>query len=257
MANFFEGIEGILKHPINEAKWMWDETKNVGKPLLKGDIGKSWGAFKDSFGNHQDMMSDTITKPLIGDNKISNNSDAIAGAIIAGILAAPAAAGAAGGTSGTAAGSTAGGTSGTAAGSGFGFGSSSYTPTTAFGQGGSGSAFSSYFQPSTFSDIGLSSGGTGWNAGQATAGMNFGSSAYVPTTEFGGAAGSASKGFNLQEFGRILQSVQQPEEQRVPTGGGSAGGRGFNFDSKLYQNPMLEREYNSLYTSPMYTPLVK
>lgn len=241
MANFFEGIEGLLKHPINEAKWMWDETKNIGKPLLKGDLSESWGAFKDSFGNHQDMMSDTITKPLLGDNKISNNSDAIAGAIIGGMFAAPAIAGAMGG-SGGAAGSTAG-----ATGSGGGFGSSG--------------AFSSYFQPggSSFSNIGLGSEGVGWNAGQATAGMNFGSTAYAPATEFGGAASSgATSGFDLQKFGKILQSVQQPEEQRAPTGGGmGSGGRGFNFDSKLYQNPMLEREYNNLYTSPMYTPLVK
>ncbi|UZV39638.1 hypothetical protein APT65_00023 [Trabzonvirus APT65] len=238
MANFFEGIEGILKHPINEAKWMWDETKNVGKPLLKGDIGKSWGAFKDSFGNHQDMMSDTITTPLGGHNKLTENSDAVAGAIIGSIFAAPLMAGGSAGAGGGAGGSTAAGTSG--------------------GGFGSGGAFSGYFQPSNLSNVGLSSQGVGWSPGQATAGMNFGSTAYTPTTQFGGASGaSAGSGFNLQEFGRILQSVQQPEEQRVPTGGGSAGGRGFSFDSKLYQNPMLEREYNSLYTSPMYTPLVK
>lgn len=244
MANFFEGIEGILKHPINEAKWMWDETKNIGKPLLKGDVSKSWGAFKDSFGNHQDMMSDTITVPLLGDNKLSKNSDAVAGAIVASIFAAPAMAGASGASGGGAGASGASGASGGTTGGGF----------------GSSGAFSSYFKPTNFGDIGLSSQGVGWSPGQATAGMDFGSTAYTPTTQFGGATGAtgAGSGFNLQEFGRILQSVQQPEDTSPRTSGGmSSGGRGFNFDSKLYQNPMLEREYNSLYTSPMYTPLVK
>ena len=32
MSNFFDGLKGILMHPINEAKWMFKETKDVAKP---------------------------------------------------------------------------------------------------------------------------------------------------------------------------------------------------------------------------------
>ena len=104
MSNFFDGLKGILMHPINEAKWMFKETKDVAKPLMKGDFSKAFDEFKGTFGDHQRMMSDTITVPLLGDNKLANNSDAIAGAIIGSVFAAPAMGGAAGGTSGSAAG---------------------------------------------------------------------------------------------------------------------------------------------------------
>lgn len=104
MSNFLKGIEGVLKHPLNEAKYMLNQTKEIGKPLLKGDFQEAFDEFKGSFGDHQDMMQDTITVPLLGDNKVARNSDAIAGAIIGSIFAAPAISGAMGGTSGGAGG---------------------------------------------------------------------------------------------------------------------------------------------------------
>lgn len=86
MANFFEGIGNALKHPIDEIGWMWDSTKGV----LSGDK-----KLKDIPGDHQEMMND-ITVPILGDNKLAKNSDAVAGAIVGGVLAAPMAAGASG-----------------------------------------------------------------------------------------------------------------------------------------------------------------
>lgn len=80
MANFFEGVGNLLMHPVNEAKWMWDSTKDV----LSGDMD-----LKDIPGSHQEMMND-ITVPLGGRNKLTENSDAVAGTIIGGIMAAPA-----------------------------------------------------------------------------------------------------------------------------------------------------------------------
>lgn len=100
MANFFKGIEGLLKHPIDEAKWMLEETKGVVKPLLKGDLKESWNSFEGSFGRHNDMMSENITVPLMGRNKISENPDAVAGAVVGSVLAAPAIMGAMGGGGG-------------------------------------------------------------------------------------------------------------------------------------------------------------
>lgn len=126
MSNFFDGIKGLLMHPINEVKWMAQETKDVGKPLLKGDFSEAFKQFKGTFGDHQEMMSNTITKPLLGDNKISNNSDAIAGAIIGSILAAPFIGGAMGGSAGAAGG----GTGGTAASTGATAGSQASTAST-------------------------------------------------------------------------------------------------------------------------------
>lgn len=132
MSNFLNGLKGIALHPVNEAKWMLNETKNVGKPLLKGDFSEAFDQFKGTFGRHQDMMSNTITVPLLGDNKVSNNSDAIAGAIIGSIFAAPLMAGQAGSTTGglsTAANGTAGSMAGSA-------GQSVYAPTAALGKAG-------------------------------------------------------------------------------------------------------------------------
>lgn len=86
MANFFEGVWEALKHPIDEAEFLVKGARDV----IKGD--RSIG---DLFGDHQEMMNE-ITVPILGDNKIATNSDAIAGTIVGGILAAPAIMGAAG-----------------------------------------------------------------------------------------------------------------------------------------------------------------
>lgn len=64
------------------------------------------------------------------------------------------------------------------------------------------------------------------------------------------------KGFDLQELGRVLKSVQ-------PTGGVqqgssvSSGSRrgGFSYDKSLYENPLLQREFQNLYNAPLYQEL--
>ncbi|QDH46513.1 hypothetical protein LAh8_81 [Aeromonas phage LAh_8] len=251
MANFFKGLEGILKHPINEAKWMWDETKNVGKPLLKGDIGESWDQFTGSFGRHQDMMSDTITTPLGGHNKLTENSDAVAGAIIGGILAAPAMA--AGG------GSAAGGGAGGAGGGFAGFSGAPATATGGWGGGAQLSLGSSAYAPSTA--FGQSAAAA---APSVSAPGAFGATAYTPTTAFGqaaaagggqlgGGATTAAKTFDWGKFAQMAQNLQTPEKQQQPVSmGAPQGGRWSGFDSKLYRNPLLEKEYMRVYTEPTY-----
>lgn len=243
MANFLEGLWGLAKHPVDEAKWMLQETKNVGKPLLKGDLGESFDQFKGTFGRHQDMMSENITVPLGGRNKLTENSDAVAGAIIGGILAAPMMAGgsAAGGAGGSGGAGMSGGAlnaAGWQGGAQMGLGST-YAPTTAFG-----------------------------GAGGGTGAMGMGT-AYTPTTAFGGAgfsggataaeaAPAAAGGFDWGRFAQMAQNLKSPEQPQQGTGIGSArsGGSWSGFNSKLYQNPALEQEYMNMYMQPTYTKLV-
>lgn len=118
-------------------------------------------------------------------------------------------------------------------------------------------AFSNYFKPTVFDDIGIDTKSVQWDPNKTKSGMTFMETGYKPTTEFGGASPKEEKSFDLQELGRILQSVQPIQEQGPPLRGSDGGGRGFNFDSKLYKNPMLEREYTNLYNTPLYTSLVK
>lgn len=93
MANFFSGLWKAATHPWDEAKW-W-------KDVVTGET-----SLKDAPGEHQRMMND-ITVPILGNNKVSKNSDAIVGTIMAAIFGGPAIAGAAGsGAGGAAAGST-------------------------------------------------------------------------------------------------------------------------------------------------------
>ena len=243
MANFLEGLWGLVKHPVDEAKWMWDETKNVGKPLLKGDLGESFDQFKGTFGRHQDMMSENITVPLGGRNKLTENSDAVAGAIVGGILAAPMMAGGGAAAGGSAGGTAGGGMSGAGlgwqGGAQMGALSPSFTPTTAFGGAGAGGT----------------TGGTG------AMGM---STAYTPTTAFGQAAASggastpaASSGFDFAKFAQMTKNLQAPEEQQQGVSmGAPTGGRWSGFDRKLYQNPALEQEYAKVYMQPTYRKLV-
>lgn len=248
MANFFEGLLNIAKHPIDEAKWMWDETKNVGKPLLKGDFGESFDQFKGTFGRHNEMMSENIAKPLGGDNWITQNPDAVAGAIVGGILAAPAIGGAMGGGAGGAGGGVGGTTAGSQGalsgvgtgwqgGAQLGFGGTSYAPTTAFGQGAVGST---------------SSAGSGMGAmGMPTA--------YTPTTAFGQtasqagtSAGASGQGFDFTKFSQMAKNLQSGEKEQAPMPAVSARRGWSGFDSKLYSNPALEKEYMRIYTEPTF-----
>ena len=108
MANFFDGIWKALTHPVDEAEFIVKKSADVTKDIFHGDFSKAWKDVKAVPGDHQEMMND-ITVPILGDNKLSKNSDAVAGTIIGGILAAPAIGGAMGGSA--AGGSTASGAS--------------------------------------------------------------------------------------------------------------------------------------------------
>lgn len=71
---------------------------------------------------------------------------------------------------------------------------------------------------------------------------------YVATTEFGGASPKKKDWTGLAE---ALKSIKLPEHGKVSS---SHRAGGFNFDSKLYENPLLTREYNALYSAPLYVP---
>ncbi|QMV48206.1 hypothetical protein PQC36_gp036 [Proteus phage Vb_PmiP-P59] len=65
-------------------------------------------------------------------------------------------------------------------------------------------------------------------------------------------ASEASKPFDYELLMKTLQSVI-PSEQRAPSGMPvSSGGvrTGFNFDRKIYENPLLTRAYGELYMNP-------
>ncbi|MGL5013514.1 MAG: hypothetical protein ACRC6V_04365 [Bacteroidales bacterium] len=229
MANWFEeigdGIVGLLKHPIDEIKWMADETKGVVKPLLKGDISESWDSFKGSFGRHNDMMSENIAKPLFGDNKLTQNPDAVAGAVVGSFLAAPAIMGS------------------------FGSGGS--------GMGGFGTegAFGNYFKPSSLSKPGLGSEGVGWKPGA----NNLQGSNFLPT-DYAGAkeAGMGAEGIDWGALSKTLQSIklgdESPKFNSGGVGGKSGGGR---YDKSVFENPLLTREMNALYSKPLYNDVTK
>ena len=112
MANFFDGIWKALTHPVDEAEFIIKKSSKVTKDIFDGNFSKAWKDTKDAPGDHQEMMND-VTVPILGDNKLSKNSDAVAGTIIASIFAAPAM-GAAGSASagGSASGASAGGAAG-------------------------------------------------------------------------------------------------------------------------------------------------
>ena len=111
MANFFDGIWKALTHPVDEAEFIVKESADVTKDIFHGDFSKAWKDVKAVPGDHQEMMND-ITVPILGDNKLAKNSDAVAGAIIGGIMAAPAIGGAMGGSA--AGGASSGGAAGSA-----------------------------------------------------------------------------------------------------------------------------------------------
>lgn len=211
MANFFEGIGNALKHPLDEAKW-W------------GDVITGKTSLKDAPGKHQEMMND-ITVPILGDNKISKNSDAVAGAVLGGIFAAPAMAGAFGG--------------GSSAGAG-----------TSFGGFGTEGAFSNYFKPTSIAKPGLGSDGVGWGGGSK---LDLG----LPT-DYAGMKDMTSAeegGFDFEALAKTLQSIKpgsgDPPINMTRTGGGGGG----RYDKSVFENPLLTREKNALYSAPLYTPL--
>lgn len=200
MSSFWDGIVGLLKHPIDEVKWITKEgVEGVGKNIIKGDFGEAWDSFKGSFGSHNEMMSENITKPLFGSNKLSENPDAVAGAIIGSIFAAPLIAGgssAAGGASGTGGGLSGLGWQG---GANLSLGSQTYAPTTAFG---SSAASSTSAASSSVGAMGLPT-------------------TYTPTTSFGsmnlaelGSGQGSSLADYMQQANKINQQMQQEEQRK-------------------------------------------
>ena len=211
MANFFEGVGNALKHPIDELKWMADETKGVLKPLLKGDVSESWDSFKGSFGRHNEMMED-ITVPIGGRNKLTENPDAVAGTILGGVFAAPA--------------------------------------LTSFGGFGTEGAFGNYFKPSAITQPGLGSDGVGWKGG---AQLDLG----LPTDYAGmkdAAEASGATGFDWDNLARTLQSIK-PTNDTPPINMTRSGGGGGRYDKSVFENPLLTRERNALYSEPLYKQL--
>ena len=92
MANFFEGIWNAIKQPVDELKFIADKSVGIGEDLVKGKFSDAFSELKSIPGDHQEMMNG-VTVPILGDNKLAKNSDAIAGTIVGGIMAAPAIAG--------------------------------------------------------------------------------------------------------------------------------------------------------------------
>lgn len=268
MASVWEGLWNAVKNPLGEVKL-------IGKTL----IGKE--SLKDLPGDHQRQMN-KVTVPLLGNNKLSKNSDAAAGAVIGGIFAAPllaggasaaggstaGAAGAAGGTSlGTGAsfgslGSATAGSVGTGTASGFGgVGGMGVTGSTT-GFGGVGGMMG------TTASSGTLSSGMGGAAGMTSGAGSMGSlsSYFTPSTQFGTEAMSAGKTFTPAEtttdWTRLANSMKNLKSQTDYQNKApevqlrSTGGRGMSFDSNRFKNAALEREYQSIYSSPTYKKLV-
>lgn len=221
MANFFEGVWEAAKHPFEEIGWMWDSTKGV----LTGDK-----KLKDIPGDHQEMMND-ITVPILGNNKLAKNSDAVAGAVVGGILAAPVIGGAMSGA-------------GSGASSGFG----------GFGTEG---AFSKYFNP-------VSNKVGGW--WDSVAGPSDDILGNLADMEAGGAVNAdlglgsdalkkAGGGKDMSAIAQMLQSVKPQQQHQISHSGGRSGG-GFRFDQGQYKNQLAQREFDQMYGAQPYNPLV-
>ena len=66
------------------------------------------------------------------------------------------------------------------------------------------------------------------------------------------------RGFDLQELGKVLGSIQAPQRSRSSgsmVSSGRVGGGGFRLDKSLYENPLVAREFNNLYMAPLYQDL--
>lgn len=60
-------------------------------------------------------------------------------------------------------------------------------------------------------------------------------------------------GMDFDKMSKVLASVKPVEGPKVSQA--SHRGGGFNYNSKLYENPLLTREYQSLYSQPLYNKL--
>ena len=249
MANFFSGLWEAAKNPFEDAKL-------IGKTL----IGKE--SLKDFMGDHQRQMN-KVTVPILGNNKISKNSDAVAGAIVGGVFAAPLLAGGAAGSSG-AAGSATAGTVGTSTASGFGgVGGMGVTGSTT-GFGGVGG------MAGTTASSGTAASGLGGVGGMSSGAGSMGSLStyFTPTTQFGttamssGSQSVAPTTTTSTDWTRLANSMKNIKSQTDHQNKApevqlrSAGGRGMSFDSNRFKNAALEREYQSIYSSPTYKKLV-
>ncbi|MGL5015443.1 MAG: hypothetical protein ACRC6V_14340, partial [Bacteroidales bacterium] len=196
-------------------------------------ISESWDSLKGSFGRHNEMMSENIAVPLGGRNKLTENPDAVAGAVVGGILAAPLIGGAMGGSGGSSLG---------------GFGTEG--------------AFSKAFQPqvtevsawnklkggfNNMMDFGNKDLGTLYKDIDFDDPANDDLLGLISDVE-GEIAGSkgAEKGLDLQEIGKMLQSIQAEPDYKISHSGG-AGGRGFRFDQEPYKNKLAQREFDEMY----------
>lgn len=201
MANFFEGLVNIAKHPLDEAQFMFD-------------VGRGKIDLKDAPGEHQRMMNN-ITVPLLGDNKISKNSDAVAGAIVGGVLAAP-------------------------------------FVGSAFSGGGFGTegAFSNYFKPSSISKPGLGAENVGWKGG---AELDFGLGEGLDYKDM--AKATDGKGFDINKLAQVMKSIKPVNDTPPITQLRSGGGGGGRYDKSVFENPLLTREMQALYNQPLYKNL--
>ncbi|MGL5013088.1 MAG: hypothetical protein ACRC6V_02200 [Bacteroidales bacterium] len=66
-------------------------------------------------------------------------------------------------------------------------------------------------------------------------------------------AGKKEDGMDFDKISKVLASIKPVEGPNVPQA--SARPSGFNYNSKLYENPLLTREYQSLYSQPLYNKL--
>lgn len=210
MANFFDGLVNIAKHPLDEAQFLFD-------------VGRGKTSLKNAPGKHQEMMND-ITVPLLGDNKISKNSDAVAGAIVGSVLAAPFVGGAFGGSG--------------ASGSG------------GFGGFGTEGAFSNYFKPSSISKPGLGAENVGWQGG---AELDLGLGDGLDYKSMAKATGG--KGFDMNKLAQVMKSIKPADNTPPVTQLRSGGGGGGRYDKSVFENPLLTREMQALYNQPLYQKL--
>lgn len=233
MANFFSGLWEAAKNPLQDAKLF-------GKVLT----GKT--SLKDLPGEHQEQMN-AVTVPILGDNKLSKNSDAVAGAIVGGIFAAPLLAGGTASTSGGAAGM--GGVGG--------MGTTGATTSSGFGGLGGMSGWSATggTTSSGLGGVGGMSGGAG-GAGSLSA-------YFTPTASTASAVSTtsteAAKGVDWLKMANAMKNVQSTSANQTPTAQVNlrgTGGGGASFNSNRFKNAALEKEYQSIYTSPTYKKLV-
>lgn len=120
-----------------------------------------------------------------------------------------------------------------------GFGSAGSAGTSAFDISANGAnAFSSYMNPTT----------TGTSAFDIAGG----------TTTSNAASGS---GFTYEKFSKLMEAMQGLKQKDEGGGGGAPsvpvgrGGGNMNFDSKPYQNALLDNMYREAYSDPLYKKL--